>query len=305
MYRQLMVPLDGSHFAESALPVAFGLARRAGAGIHLVTVQEPVPSFSYDEWENAAEEWTEHYLSNVVARAGEVAGGLTTHLRTGRVVEALEEEAHERGADLVVMATHGRGLLSRAWLGSVASSFIHHTERPVLLVRPEPDGPGDTAVERTFSRVLIPLDGTELSESVLDHAVALGELFGATYHLVRVVVRPLDLTSPYLPTTVQVNHQVVVDAREAAQRYLETHAERLGSGGRIVTTAVEESAQPGQGILTQAEEAGCDLIAMATHGRTGLTRALLGSTADKVLRAAHVPLLIYRRGAEPAAKETT
>ncbi|MCG6988399.1 MAG: universal stress protein [Gemmatimonadetes bacterium] len=306
MYRQILVPLDGSRFAESALPVSLGLSRRTGARVHLVTVQEPIPSFSYDEWESAAAEWSGQYLANVVERIGDLAGGeVTTRLRSGHVVEALEDEAREHHADLVVMATHGRGLLSRAWLGSVAASFIHHTDRPVLLVRPDAEPPTDFAPDRTFSRILVPLDGSELSESALAHAVELGGLFGATYHLLRVVPYPMDLSSSYLPHTVQVNQQVVEDARLSAQKYLEEHAERLRAGGHTVSVSVVVVAQPGHGIVSEAENEGCDFIAMATHGRTGLTRALLGSTADKVLRAAHVPLLIYRPGPDRPGKAAT
>jgi len=297
MYSQILVPLDGSRFAESALPVVLGLSRRTGARIHLVTVQEPIPSFSYDEWENASSEWSNRYLQSVVERLGDLAGGeVTTHLRSGHVVEALEDEANARKADLVVMATHGRGLLSRAWLGSVAASFIHHTERPVLLVRPDVDPPAEPQPERTFSRILIPLDGSALSESVLGHAVELGTLFGATYHLLRVVPYPMDLSSSYLPHTVQMNQQFINEARDSAESYLEEHAARLRGSGHTVTVAAVVVPQPGHGIVAEVEAEGCDFIAMATHGRTGLTRALLGSTADKVLRAAHVPLLIYRPG---------
>ncbi len=111
MYRQILVPLDGSRFAEAALPLALDVSRRTKAPIHLVTVQEPIPSFAYDEWEAAASDWSEDYLANVVKRIDERAGGaVTTALRSGPVVERLREEVEEVDADLVVMATHGRGL---------------------------------------------------------------------------------------------------------------------------------------------------------------------------------------------------
>lgn len=295
MYKQILVPLDGSLFAESALSIALGLSHRTGARLHLVTVQEAIPSFAYDEWESSVAAWSNRYLQNVVERVGDLAGGeVTTRLRSGHVAETLEDEAKENGADLVVMATHGRGLLSRAWLGSVAASFIHHTGRPVLLVRPEADPPEDFAPDRTFSRILVPLDGSELSESVLVDAAEFGKLFGATYHLLRVVPYPMDLSSSYLPHTVQMNQQFVNEARESAEAYLEEHAERLRARGHTVSVGAVVVPQPGHGIVSEAEAEGCDFIAMATHGRTGLTRALLGSTADKVLRAAHVPLLIHR-----------
>lgn len=296
MYRVVMVPLDGSRFAESALPLALAVTRRTGAALHLVTVQEPIPTFAYDEWESAAADWSREYLNNVVERARPQAGGdVTASLLAGHVVEVLEKESEARAADLVVMATHGRGAFSRAWLGSVADAFLHHTRRPLLLVRPEeadqaPDLSADTAV----GKMLVPLDGTELSESVLGHAEAFGGLFGAAFHLVRVVPYPMQFSSPYLPHTMQMNQQFVSEAKEAALAYLTGHVERMRGQGHEADLAVVVVAQPGHGILAEMDDAGCDIIAMATHGRGGLSRAILGSTADKVIRGTRVPVLLYR-----------
>jgi nucleotide-binding universal stress UspA family protein len=295
MYRQILVPLDGSRFAESVLPIALSLSRRTGAPVHLVTVQEPIPSFAYDEWESAAGEWSEEYLRSVVERFGSRAGGeVTTRLLTGHVVESLEEEAQARKVDLVVMATHGRGAFSRAWLGSVTDAFLHHTQRPVLLVRPEEDAEAPVPTEFTVTRILVPLDGTDISESALENAVAFGSLFGAAYHLVRVVPYPMQFTSPYLPHTMQMNQQFVTDAKNAADEYLENQAQGLKDRDLAVTCRTVVVPQPGHGILSELEDAECDFVAMATHGRAGLTRAILGSTTDKVIRGTHVPILLHR-----------
>lgn len=295
MYRHIMVPLDGSRFAESALPLALAISRHTGAAIHLITVQEPIPSFAYDEWENAAEEWTQSYQANVLERVrGRTTTEVTADLGAGHVVEVLEQEAERNAVDLIVMATHGRGMFSRAWLGSVADAFLHHTSRPLLLVRPEESGAQpDLSRSVELTRMLIPLDGTELSESVLDHAVEFGALFDADFHLLRVVPYPMQFNSPYLPHTMQMNQQFVEEARDAAEDYLQEHVGRLRERGLRVDHNVVVVAQPGHGILSEAEGADCDFIAMATHARTGLTRALLGSTADKVLRGSHFPILLY------------
>jgi len=297
MYRMILVPLDGSKFAESALPLALSLSRHTSADLHLSTVQEPVPSFAYDEWENAATEWSQQYLAGVSERLTPLAGGnVTVALLSGHVVDTLEQEAEAHKVDLVVMATHGRGLLSRAWLGSVTDSFLHHTNRPVLIVRPQEGEVVDVGADPTFDKILVPLDGTELSECMLEHAVKFGRLFDAAYHLVRVVPYPIDIASPYLPHTVQLNQGLVDDAKVAAMEYLDAQAESLRQQGLTVDTAVLVDAQPGHGILKEVETAGCDLIAMSTHGRKGLSRAILGSAADKVLRGTHAPVLLYRPG---------
>lgn len=295
MYRQILVPLDGSLFAEAALPFALSASRRTGAPVHLIAVHEAIPSFAYDEWESAAREWTEQYLDNAAERASErgAGGDVTTKLRRGPVAEEIEAEAEEVRADLVVMATHGRGMLSRTWLGSVADAFLHVTDRPVLLIRPD-EGGKEPPDEPTVSQILVPLDGSDFAEDALAHATELGALYDAEYHLVRVVPYAVDIANPYLPHTVQVNRAIVEEAKSAAAEYLEARADRLRARGQRVTTAVVVDAQPGTGILREVEASGSDFVAMATHGRSGLTRAILGSASDKVLRGTHTPLLLHR-----------
>lgn len=296
MYHQILAPLDGSRFAETALPLALSLSRRTGAALHFVMVQEPIPSFAYDEWEGAAQRWSEEYLSNLVERVREYAGGnVTTALRSGQVIETLQEEAEAKEADLVVMATHGRGALSRMWLGSVADAFIRHTDRPILLVRPEsddPEAPANPTAGFHVEKVLIPLDGSGLAESILPYAVEFGMLFDAAYHLVRVVPFPMEVASPYLPDTIQMNQEVLDQGKRLAEAYLEEQAGRLRKSNLSVSFGVRVDVQPGHGILQESEEAGCDFIAMATHGRGGLSRAILGSATDKVIRGTKVPLLL-------------
>lgn len=301
MYKQIVVPLDGSAFAESALPLALALSAKTNAAVQLITVVEPIPAFAYEEWESAAKEWSEEYLAAVADRISEAAGGkVTTALHSGHVVDTLIDAAEAVATDLVVMATHGRGTLSRAWLGSVADGVMRRAEIPVLFVRPEEGERPPPEPRKSFETILVPLDGTELSESALAHATELGELFGSAYHLTRIVSYPIDIASPYLPHTVQMNQTVLAEAKADAAEYLEERADLMRKRGLRVTTSVIVDAQAGQGILSEAEAVGCDLIAMATHGRKGVGRLVLGSAADKVLRGTQVPLLLYRPATQPS-----
>lgn len=295
MYRKILVPLDGSAFAEAALPLALALSHRTGADVRLITVLEPVTSYAYEGWEGAALDWTQRYLEDVFERIeGEADGEVDHVVRNGHSVETLSKEAEEWGADVVVMASHGRGALSRLWLGSVADGFIRQASLPVLVVRPDEDVERVEDFSHSFRKVLIPLDGSELAETALEHAVEFGELFGAAYHLTRVVSYPVDLASPYLPHTTQMNHQVVEQAKQSATSYLEAQAKRLQARELEVTTSVVTDPQPGHAVIQEAHEVEADLVAMATHGRRGISRVMLGSTADKVLRGLHKPLLLYR-----------
>lgn len=295
VYKRILVPLDGSTFAEAALPLALALSRKTNADLHLISVIEPIPAFAYAEWEPAALDWSTQYLDSVAERVADSAGGeVTTGVHSGRVVETLTAEMAKLNVDLVVMATHGRGVLSRAWLGSVADRFMREAQVPVLFVRPTEGEAPPPETETAFETLLIPLDGSELSESALEHATEFGALFGSAYHLTRIVAYPVEIASPYLPHTVQLNAEILGEAKESAAAYLEEQAETMRRRGLRVTVSVAVDPQPAHGILTEADEVGCDLVAMATHGRSGMGRFVLGSAADKVLRGTHVPVLLYK-----------
>lgn len=295
MIRTILVPLDGSTFAESALPLALAISRRSGASIELATVHEPVPTFAYQEWEAAAREWSESYLAEVKDRVSASAGGsVETSIHSGRVADTLRKRAEGEGVDLTVMATHGRGAFTRTWLGGVADNFVRHAPCPVLLVRPDEEGPADLTGHEVPETILVPLDGSELSATILDIVNELALLFGSRVVLVRVVAYPVEIASPYLPHTVRMNQEIVEEAKRVAEQYLKRVAAPLAARGLEVDHQVVVDTQAGHGILKAAQERDVGLIAMSTHGRGGVARAVLGSTADKVIRGAHRPILAYR-----------
>jgi nucleotide-binding universal stress UspA family protein len=302
MYRSLMVPVDGSPFAEHALSFAASIARRAGATLQVVQAHVPVASL-YSGSELVADltldatirENEAAYLDGVARRLTE-----TVRIRVSRAVvdgpaaEALHEQALAAAADLVVMATHGRGGLSRFWLGSVADQLIRRLPMPTLLVRPQAEAP-DLARDHVLQHILVPLDGSDLAEQALGPAVDLGTLMQADYLLVRVVdpLQSAGLDAAGLPIS-----GLVPEGRqrlqEEAAAYLERTAHRLRERSLRVRTRVIVSCQAAEAILDQAATSSTDLIALGTHGRGGLSRLLLGSVADKVIRGAVTPVLVYR-----------
>jgi len=172
MYRSLLVPLDGSAFAEQALPFALSIARRAGATINLVRVHVPyaymsaegVTPWSY-QWDTEIREHERAYLDGISKRLTAAQSvPVTYRLLEGPVVaEVIQHHATATGADLIVMTTHGRGPLSRFWMGSVADELVRRATTPVLLVRPQ-ETAVDLAADRVLKHILIPLDGSTLSE---------------------------------------------------------------------------------------------------------------------------------------------
>lgn len=293
MYTKIMVPVDGSNLAESALALAFAFGRKTGASLHFVMVIERLSSmFGLGRVEYRGD-WGHEYLGNLVdAAASEGSKKSTYSLNTGNIVDELEKEQDSSGADLVVMATHGRGLIARTWFGSVADGFLRRTRVPLILVRPT-DSMSVVDLETSGSTVLIPLDGSAPSESALGNVIDLGELFGAAYHLTHVVVPPTKITTPYLPHTADSNEVNAHEAREWAANYLEAIARRMRHRGLRVTTSVAVNHQVGQGILQEANAVGCDLISMVTKGKNGVDLLRLGSSIDKVVRRTHVPILLH------------
>lgn len=296
----ILVPLDGSSFGEHALPTALALARRGAMRIALVHVHQlvvpaPAPAGGalYDPGVDALiREEEEAYLADIAHRLAAVWDGpITQTLLEAPIAEGLCRYAEEINTALIVLSTHGRGGIARAWLGSVADRLLRQSPVPILVVHPG-EAPPDLSAEPPIHHILIPLDGSPLAEQAVELAVWLGRLMHARYTLLRVVEPVIRgfLIDGAEPT-------IDVEAQEAAwQRatdYLADVAARLRARGLTVTPEVHVG-RPATEITECALARGVNLIAMTTHGRGGVARLLIGSVADKVLRGATLPLLVHR-----------
>lgn len=304
MYRTILVPLDGSPFSERALPLALRVARHTGAAVDLAHVHDPSVFPHHDAEGKQVMHAALHRLrGRIAARAGL---RVTAHFLEGEIVPALRDRIDEGGVDLVVMATHGRGGMSRAWLGSVADALVRELRVPLLLTRPR--APRRRAAAAPPSRrTLVPLDGSPEAEGVLAHAFALGAANQSEVLLLRIVT-PLPIALDLYPDGAMPlgdgaspigGADIERQAREA-ERYLHSVAERVRRPGVPVNTHVLVNGQPARAILDFAHECDADLIALTTHGHGAFARLLLGSVADKVLRGATVPVLMYRPAAGAA-----
>jgi nucleotide-binding universal stress UspA family protein len=293
--RHLLVPLDGSGFGESALRLAGAIAARTGRDLELVTVNTPAahpdispalaaeieatcgtPARAY--LESQAEEMRRRF--GVAVRTavldGDVPGAVATHVRASP-------------PELIVMSTHGRSGPSRFFLGSVADRLLRELHCPFILVRPA------TGFARgelpDAARVLVPLDGSPLAESVIDQVAGLCRSDSAELHLLRIVA-PAEVLPIGAPMPLPPSQPNLMEARiAAAKAYLERTASRLRDAGWRVEHEVVVGWSPAAEVLRLAEEHRCDLIAIATRGRDGVQRLLLGSVADKVIRGATRPVL--------------
>jgi nucleotide-binding universal stress UspA family protein len=306
-YRSILVPLDGSRLSEQALPLAVAIAERARARLGLVLVSVPrVPvsapvSLSaevrqlYVSLEVEARESEKAYLETFTDQLTRQSPGLaiTSTALMGPVADTLCRYVQESRGDLVVMTTRGQGGLRRLWLGSVADAVIRGTSVPVLLVRPE-ESPSPQPVLENLNQILVPLDGSALAESILEPARELASLAGAELMLVQ-VIQPLG--SPLerhgaAPRTFDVELTSVT--RQEAAGYLNNLAERCLKAGVKTAYSAPLGGNVADTILSLAEAPAVGLIAIATQGRGGVKRLVLGSVADKLVRTAPCPLLVYR-----------
>jgi nucleotide-binding universal stress UspA family protein len=139
-----------------------------------------------------------------------------------------------------------------------------------------------------YKRILVPLDGSELAEKALDHGEKLAETFGAEIILLQVVPFMPIYGAPELMTPFIVDEK----QKEVAERYLTNLSEELKKRGLKATATVKTGQQVAVEIIDFAKESGVDLIVMCTHGRSGITRWVLGSVAHKVLTRAETPILL-------------
>lgn len=292
MFKTIFVPLDGSPLAEQALAVTRPLALLDGAEVTLLRVPDMAQVFIPAESGysllypdisiNQARAEAQDYLEQTRAKLGS-AIKTHAHLGSGEVAAAIVDDANRARADLIVMSSHGYSGVTRWMLGSVAEKVLHAAACPVLVVRQQPP----------CKRILIPLDGSPLAEQVLPAAMSVATALQLPVTLLR-VLPPLapeelaELDEAERGLGVRLQEEIRAEAEDYLHQTLRGHPTSSD-----VSVALE-GGNPARAILHYAETHACDLIAMATHGRTGLRRWLYGSVTEKVLHGAHCSMLIAR-----------
>jgi len=303
MYEKILVPLDGSKLAEASLPYAEELADRLSSEIHVVTVEEynmnqahaHKPESHLKGKAEAIERNTQKYLSELLVKSDRVK----TVILIGHAAEGIVAHADKENIDLIVLATHGRTGIKRWALGSVADKTVRATRRPVMLIRATGVHP-DVRKESTFKRILVPLDGSEASEAIIPYVKELGSKLKAEIILFQAVERARHT---YTSDNMVVTHLPYSDEEmEPFKADAESYLKQVGSllkGDGITLRSKVGIGEAAEWILEYADEIDADLVAMATHGRSGVSRWTLGSVASKVLHAGNTPLILVRASENP------
>jgi nucleotide-binding universal stress UspA family protein len=282
MFSTILLPLDGSPLAEQALPHAEWVAQRLGARIVLTRVLPIVTSTGEIDDLGAAASGRA-YLDQIAAGLSEHGLDCQSELPAGHPATEILDQARTSGADLIVMATHGRSGPGRWLYGSVADAVLRDSPIPVLLVPPHVTAP--PPIDQSLT-ILVPLDGSPLGEAALEPACELAHRLRAELLLVQIVPWPPLVYGDGTALMVLDPEQMLGAARD----YLAGIAARLQPTLEHTIRVRAELGRPTPASIAGIADAEhADLIAMSTHGRSGLARLVLGSVASGTLQRANVP----------------
>jgi nucleotide-binding universal stress UspA family protein len=299
LINNILVTLDGSPLSEAILPYVSALARglKPKPRVTLLHVMDPNPASLPAEMEDlpyvrelrdSSKAATMDYLRRQATTMEESGIEVATEVQFGRPSQAILAFAERQRPDLIAMATHGRSGLRRAVLGSVATHILSSTAFPLLLVRPRDEA---TPPAVTLTDVIVPLDTSELSEAVLPIAQHIAKSLGLN---VRLVTALPTLAQLYLGTQpVAYPADIIARAEDTLTEYLQEVSARLQQNGLNATWEILRG-DAGDAIVDYARALPNNLIAISTHGRSGLGRWVVGSVADKVVRSSGDPVLIIR-----------
>jgi nucleotide-binding universal stress UspA family protein len=298
MFKNIIVPLDGSRLAEAALPYAMSFAQAFVSTVSLVHVLQRSELFwvtdenrrYIDALEERARNAAQHYLDEKAKEIGSKAIRVSSTIVDGAPAEVLSAYGARPAdtGDLIALSTHGRGGLGRFFLGSVTDRILQSATTPLLIVRPKDDGIVHAA---QLASLIVPLDGSALAETILPVVIEVARGLSLRVNLVQIVpvgsVMYGGVESMYAGNLLQ-------EMQDSAEAYLERIAENLRVEGLLVDKQVMLHHHAGAGVVDLAKDLGGSLIAISTHGRTGFDRWMLGSVTDHVVRTGGSPVLVVR-----------
>jgi nucleotide-binding universal stress UspA family protein len=277
MYDRILVPTDGSPFAEAAARHGLVIAEAFGASVHVISV-----TGEKERDERLAKAQAQDAISHL-EEFFEQESDLSYHsvIEHGTPYEAILSHASENDIGLIVMGTHGRRGLSRVLLGSVTERVIRLSNGPVLAVTPHTIG----REWEGYDKILIPTDGSTSATAAVEHGITIAERLGASVRVLCVIKSRTGLPPIGDPL------------RDKAVEVLEAVSERASDRDVSLTTHVQPGI-PHEVINNFVSSHGTDLITIGTHGRSGIRRHLFGSVTERVLRTSDAPVLTVRQDTE-------
>ncbi|MBM3933207.1 MAG: universal stress protein [SAR202 cluster bacterium] len=289
MFNKVLVPLDGSELAEAILPYVERFAASLGSRVMLLTVIDPddaAPAAGRQgetgnggigaALSTAAKERLTALTKRLVDHGVSAAFSISTGIAAEEIVRVAEAER----CDIIAMATHGRNMLGRGVLGSVTDKVLHSASVPVLTINPRESDSAQNLRRAEISKVIVPLDGSELAERALPFGEEIAGRMSLELELVRIVRIG---ASPYMGTVYSPPVYFDEVLQGEAKAYLAEVAKRVAERGLKVNWKVFLG-HPSGTLVDYARETRDEIIVMTTDGRSGLTKWILGSVAESVVR---------------------
>jgi nucleotide-binding universal stress UspA family protein len=298
MYTKILVPLDGSNTAEKVLPYARSLSGALKLPVELLAVIDLSEMAAHvaagkarylDSMIEAGVRGSEEYLQRIAGTF--TSADVKCTVEKGRPHEVIIERAAADKSTLVSMATHGRSGLNRWLLGSVTEKVLRTTSNPLLLVRAGEDL--DTDGQEILNSVIVPLDGSDLAASVLPTIAQLAKDLKLEIILFRAYSIPYNAyaNEGYYSANFA---EVATILKDEAVDYLEKKTAEMKRLGVPEVSYIAREGFAADEIISLGRNTSNNLIAMCTHGRTGITRWALGSVTETVVRHSGDPVLVLR-----------
>ena len=285
MYKRILVSLDGSELAEGALPYAERVAIRLHSEVILLTVCAPG-------------DWLERPLrAYLEKRAGELSSlGIKASALVvqGNVAHEILDFAEKNDINLIIISTHGHTGPSIWPLGGVTNKILQKSRLPILLISSREL---ETVLrEKELRKILVPLDGSQFAEAIVPHVEDLVKGMGNEVILIR-VIEPVQIPDVVRYTAgfdeQKYEKEFTSKAEREAKRYLSKKESALRNKG-VKVSSTSLLGMPAQTILQYAEDNSVSLIALSTHGFSGITRWAYGSVASKIIESSSKPVLLVR-----------
>lgn len=295
----IVVPLDGSEQAEQVIPFAEALRGRGGTLLFFQVVNPTGAARGlFGDIEIAVEDVIQQEREAARARLTEIAEQWSDVLDkkpeveafAGDTVDAIKEIVAERDATMLAIASSGRGALSRWAFGSVADTLMRDSPAPLLIIHPDDDAPDHGKAQ--FTRILVPLDGSDIAEQALPEAARLAKAAGLPVVLLQVINPSLEYSlvgHGMAPITPELYNEVEADFIAQANEALDRGAAKLGAVKAGITKTVLQGGTV-EAIKHYTEPG--DLIVMTSHGRSGFRRFLLGSVAQSIINERVAPVVL-------------
>ena len=285
----MLVPLDGSGSSEMVLPFAEEIARKSAASIVLITATGLESQDLEPLYRSYLEQVREKLQAHLRSYGTGPAAKLEIHVLKGDPASEILRYADEVGADIIVMA--GRGSTGRGpWLlGTIATRVSVASTRPVLVVKNHIEKVA-LDQDKIFQKILVPLDGSTAGEAALPFTEELAKTMGSELILFHAVQPAASWMGAGVGGTYAAI-EVPEDVKRVASGYLENLSKRLRAKGLNVKVVLQDG-PAAELIINYAKAEGVDVIAISTHGRTGISRWVFGSVTEKILRYGNPAVLV-------------